>query len=459
MTEIQKALENARAALKAEKEKRLQAIAQGSSPAAPQNKGGMPAGIQKSLARFGCKSFDELTKINTADKKFSYVSREEMSKVKALKESVDVCILAAQALSIKTGKQYKVQDLDFYRNDLMHRVKAFGIDSGDDGYEWIPTGVSDSYIDEFNLERKVSSLFQEIRMPTDPYKYPVLSNGAVARIVGEVSALSPAQVFKTDKTIQFDSVKLTAQYALPEELNEDSAVDTVKVIRQEVIEGQEKAIEIAILEGATAGNLHYYSQLPDVAGGTLISAISNTPEIAFDGLRKRAIGASATESAGGNAITEAEMGAARKKMGKFGVNPADLAIICGPKVYAQLLNLDDVRTVDAYGAQATVLSGELAKYEGVPVIVSEWFREDLTAAGKNENGGANNLGSLCYVNRKRFFTGTRRAIQVLVEKNRTQYDVLDMVSFSRKAFQGVLVAAGTNYATESSVAFVINVGL
>lgn len=461
-----KALESVRAALEAEKKKRLQTVTQGGTPTAPAAKGKVPAAAQKSLAKFGCKSFEDVIKVNTADRKYSYLPKEDIERVKALKEAVDVAILTANILNMqqKRGENgvelVKVSDLACFQ-DLQHAVKAFGIDSGDEGFEWIPTAVSDSYIDEYNLERRVSSLFLEVKMPTDPYKWPVLTNGAVARMVGEVAALGTPQVFKTDKTITFESVKLTAQYALPEELNEDSAVDQVKVIRQEVIEGQEKAIEIAILEGDTAGTMHYASQLPDVTPGTLISALSDTPEKAFDGIRKRvlAAGASAYSDAGGNALTEAEMSEARGKMGKFGVIAKELAAIFGVKVNNQVLQLDDIRTMEQYGPNATILSGEVAKYEGYPCIVSEYMREDTSAGGKNTNGGVNNRGSLMLVNRKRWFVGVRRAIQVLVEKNRTQYDVLDLVSFSRKAFQAVLKSDGSNYATESSAAMVINIGL
>lgn len=464
-----KSLEQVRAALQAEREKRQKAALQGAGNPAPTNKGGksVPVAAQKSLAKFGCKSFEEIIKINTADKKFSYLPREDRERVKALKEAVDVAILTANWINMKEKRAEQglplvtIKDLSFF-HDLQHAVKAFGIDSGDDGFEWIPTAVSENYIDEYNLERKISSLFLEVKMPSDPYKWPVLTNGAVARMVTEVQALSTPQVFKTDKTITFDSIKLTAQYALPEELNEDSAVDQVKVIRQEVIEGQEKAIEIAILEGDTAGTMHYYSQLPDVAALTLISALSDTPEKAFDGIRKRLLAVAASGAlvdAGGNSVTEAELSSARQKMGKFGVNPMELVYIAGAKKsYQQMLQLDDVRTKEQYGDAATVVTGELAKYEGAPVVVSEWLREDCTAAGKNENGGSNDKSTIMLVNRKRWFVGTRRPIQVLVEKNRTQYDVLDLVSFSRKAFQAVLKSDGSNYAAESSGAMVINIG-
>lgn len=398
---------------------------------------------KKFASKFGCKSLNEVIKVNTADRKFAYLSREDKEGVKSLKEAADICIMVAARFGMSPERTKAYTDL------VQPAIKALGIGSGDSGFQWIPTMVSDSYIDEYNLERKVAALFQEIKMPSNPYVYPVLSNGAIATKLAQASSKSTPDTFSTDSTITMTAVKLSNQYVLPEELEEDSAVDVMKVIRQELIEGQEKAMEIAILEGDTAST-HQHTNT-GIPGQTGVPA-SDSPERVFDGLRKRALAsANAKIDCGGNQVNEGYLSSGRKAMGKFGVNPADLALICGPKGYNELQQLDDVRTLEQYGPQAPVLSGELAKYEGIPVIVSEWLREDTNTSGVNGSSG-NTFTSLLLVNRKRFFCGLRRAVQVRVENFRTQFDVWDMVSFSRRAFQGVLKADGSNYATESTIA-------
>lgn len=456
--ELKNALANAKKALEVKKAERLAATQKGGKTTV-KTKGVMPELMVKTIRNFGVNSMDELLKVNTSDRKFAYLPKEEIQKIKDLKESTDVAILCAKLFntSVKATK--------FYKEELQFTLKAFGIAPGNEGFDWIPTIVADSYIDEFNLERKISGLFMEVKMPSNPYKWPVLNNGAIARKTG-VATAPGKQVFKTSH-IQFDAVKLASRYELPEELSEDSAPDVIKAIRQELMEGQEKAMEIAILEGDAAGNFHNFSQLPDVAALTTIASIAaETPETAWDGIRTRVMAANAlvagqsAVNAGGNAISETELSQCRGKMGKFGVDPSQLVLVAGPKVYNQLIQLDDVRTIEQYGGQATVLSGELAKYEGMPVIVSEYCREDLDATGKNSATAANNTkGSVIIVNRKRWFTGLRRAIQVKVENNKTEMDVLDLVSFCRKSFQAVLKEDGSNYAAESSAAVVYNIGL
>jgi HK97 family phage major capsid protein len=455
LKELKAQLEAARANRDSYKQKRAGATASG---AAEQKSF---AQIEKSVcARFGVKSISGefknakegfkggLLHINTSDKAFRAMPIETREAVKALKEAVDVTLMCAMVL------KQAPQNTRAYSELLEPSLKALGINAGETGATWIPTGVSESYVEEYNLERKVAGLFQEIKMPTNPYDFPVMTNGAVATQLGEIASKSPADTFGSSK-ITFRAVKLTNQYELPEELTEDSAVDVMKLIREQLIIGQEKAMEIAILEGDT-GATHQH------AGSYFNSAVApsaNSSERVFDGLRKRAIAAGLTVNCGGKPANESQLTLVRRKMGKYGINPAELAWISGVNVYNELMQLDDVRTLEQYGPQAPVLSGELGKYEGIPIVVSEYMREDLAATGVN-TAPSDALASLLLVNRKRFMTGLRRAIQVRVEDYRIQFDVTDMVSFSRRAFQGVLLADGSNAAGaqgEKSVALLINV--
>lgn len=441
---LKEQLKAAKDGLEAYKQKRLSATSSTSS-----NKSF--AQIEKeAVARWGVKTLSELIRVNTASKDYRHISSEQKEAVKSLKEAVDLSIMCAKIFAKPVTKTAA------YQNMVVPTLKAFGIDSGDNGFEWIPTMISESYIDEYNLERKVSQLFQEIKMPSNPYNFPVLSNGAIATKLGEAAQKGTKDTF-TSSAVQFSAVKLSNQYELPEELQEDSAVDVMKVIRQELIEGQEKALEIAILEGdQTATHMHTNTGIP---GQTGVPA-ADSPERVFQGLRKRclAAGTGAKVDAGASTLNESHLRSARSKMGKFGVNPAELALICGPKGYNEMQDLDDVRTLEQYGPQAPVLTGEMAKYEGIPVIVSEWLREDTDTTGANGATAGNNVKlSLILVNRKRFMLGLRRAVSIEVTRFRTAFDVWDMVSFSRRAFNGVLKTDGTNYASESSVALIYNV--
>jgi HK97 family phage major capsid protein len=410
---------------------------------------GFAAQEKSAVAKFGVKSLNDLIKINTADRRYKAIPAEDREAVKNLKEAVDVTLMCAKVFN-KTPASTKA-----YEDMLAPALKAFGINTGEQGANWVPTVISESYVEEFNLERKVAGLFTEIKMPSNPFQYPVLTNGAIATRLGENSKKTTPDQFSTS-VITMTAVKLTNQYELPEELQEDSAVDVMKVIRQELIDGQEKEMEVAILEGDTAAtHQHTSTQIPGASG----APSADSSERIFDGLRKRARAAALTVDCGGVPVNESKLSLLRKTMGKFGTNPAELALICGPIGYNEMLGLDDVRTIEQLGPKATVLSGQLASYEGIAVVVSEYLREDTDATGINGATPANNVyASMILLNRKRWFTGLRRAIQIKVESFRTQFDVWDMVSFSRKAFDGTLKADGSNGTTEKSVAMLYHIG-
>ena len=107
--ELKKALENAKAALKKARDSRLKASLQSTNQTKSlfnSTKKELPEVAKKTLSKFGVKSFDELVTVNTADTKYSYISKEERDSVKSLKEEVDVAVLIGQILTIKMNKRW-----------------------------------------------------------------------------------------------------------------------------------------------------------------------------------------------------------------------------------------------------------------------------------------------------------------------------------------------------------------
>ena len=54
-------------------------------------------------------------------------------------------------------------------------IKAMDSQTAGEGKEWINTGFSPEVIREVTLDRKVTPLFRRFTMPTNPYKYPIVS--------------------------------------------------------------------------------------------------------------------------------------------------------------------------------------------------------------------------------------------------------------------------------------------
>lgn len=402
---------------------------------------------QKLLASFGAANVKQLLEVNVAHPRFAHVNDNLKSAVMQLKKDMDIARMSAQIFGgqpqdrgdeDRAAHVKGVLETPFARMvDLKARLKSFGSTVAGDGDEWVPTAISASYIEEYELEKKLAAAFREIPMSSNPFELPVQYGVTKARLIGEGAAATDAN-FGTEK-IQFSAPKLVEYYLLPEELNEDSAPAILELARQDVLSAQLRAVEDAIINGDTTGT-HMDSDT--------VAASSNRK--AWKGLRKLALAASSTVDFGGALISKAKLDEMRKLMGKYGTNPKELAWVVGPSAYAQLLNIDEVATVEKFGPQATVLSGALAVFRGIPIVVSEFVREDLNDVGVY-NGVTVNRTAIHLANVRRFYLGRRRPIRVKVQQDaRAEYDRWQLVSYQRVDFKGHKQAGETYAGGETS---------
>jgi len=396
------------------------------------------------LNSFGVTNVKGLIETNIAAPKFAHVDPAMKSAALALKSDIDCARFAAQIFDGQPlDGEHRSAKVDMLGGnyaktvDLAGRLKAFGSETTGAGDEWVPTLISQSYIEEFHLEQKLAKYFKQIPMASSPFQLPVQTSSNKALLVGE-GIENTASQFGTEK-LEFDAKKASTYYILPEELNEDSAPAILQLARQEVVDSVTRAIESAILNGDVTAT-HMDS---DVAGANF--------DKAWKGLRKTALAASSTVDFSGAGVTKAGLNAMRKAMGKYGVNPSKLAWIVGSSVYAQMQALEIVETLDKFGSNATVLSGALGAYNGISVCVSEWAREDLNESGVFD-ATTSTMAAPMLVNIDRFMMGMRRPIRVRVAQDpRAEFDRWQLVSYTRQAFTGHK-QAGETYADGSTSA-------
>lgn len=401
---------------------------------------------QKLLSSFGCSNVKQLLEVNVAHPRFAHINDNIKSAVMQLKKDMDISRMSAQIFGGQAVDHNEerpahvkgILETPFARMvDLKARLKAFGSTVAGDGDEWVPTAISASYIEEYELEKKLAAAFREIPMSSNPFELPVQYGVTKARLIGEGAAATDAN-FGTEK-IQFSAPKLVEYYLLPEELNEDSAPAILELARQDVLAAQIRAVEDAIVNGDTTGT-HMDSDT--------VAASSNRK--AWKGLRKLALAAGSTVDFGGAVISKSNIDAMRKLMGKYGTNPKELAWVVGPSAYQQLQALEAVTTLEKFGPQATILSGALAVLNGIPVVVSEFVREDLNDAGVYD-GVTTNRTVAHLANIRRFYLGRRRPIRVKVQQDaRAEYDRWQLVSYQRVDFKGHKQAGETYAGGEAS---------
>lgn len=337
---------------------------------------------------------------------------------------IDEIFLLSQIMKCKPNQ---LKSWEAVKYDMGDFKKALDTSTAGGTSEWVPTRFSDQFFEFVRLETKVRSLFPVIPMPGNPYDLPIgigrmtsfkvteqtADTGQDKVTVGDTSNLSN----KTTLTAKNHGTRVLASH----NVEEDAIVPILPYLRQEIIRALAEGAEDAIMNGDTAGS----HEDTDISSATDrrklwlgLRAMSN------DNGYKTDLGAE---------FSLTKLRQMRKNMGKYGVVPGRLALITGIAGYIKLLSLAEVVTVDKYGSNATVLSGELAKIDGIPIVVSEWVREVLDSTGIYNAAGTKTVMHL--VHRNGFVVGERREVVVrLLTELYAESDQDALLSIERVTF-------------------------
>ena len=293
-----------------------------------------------------------------------------------------------------------------FRAGTSELKKALDVATSGEGAEWIPTGFSADIVDQVRLELKVANLFQTIVMPMNPYKVPVVSSDATGYLQSE-SIADEAQKLRASTpgttNLELSAIKLAARVLFSEEISEDSIVPVLPWLKNNMITSLATAEEKAIINGDTSST-HQDSNV----------TAAYDAQKAWNGLRKSCLSAAKVDCSSFNLDT---LRSIRKAMGKYGTDPKKGAWVVSVSGYIQLLSLKDsqnniiLTTVDRYGPNATVLSGELGRFDGAPVIVSEYVYDNLNNSGVYDGSTATDTIVL-YVYVPGWVIGDRRRVSL-----------------------------------------------
>jgi len=414
---------------------------------------------QKCLRMFGVGSVKKLLETNVCADRYSRVPQELKHMAIELKKDFQNARFIAQLFH--DGKMDKIgatEALDkfpacpsiletsYAKDILIPKLKAFGTGVTGGGAEWIPTMISSSYIPEFELERELVGTLQEITMPSSPYELPFTKNSTTAR-KGTEGTTATESSFGTD-VLQFNAKKFLEYYILPEEVNEDSIVSILELARQQLSEAHKRAFETATINGVQMPLVGVHIDSDTNAGA------ADLAEKQWTGLRKLALDNSAN---GGTTdflnavISDAKLGEMRASMGKFAVSPMQLLWVMGPLSYLQMIKTTNVVTVDKMGPNATILTGQLGAYDGIPIIQSGYIRQDMNATGVYDGVTVDRTGCIL-IRRDRLYFATRRPIRLALRESRSADDRYEIASYSRTDF-----VARTQDANEVSISYGLNV--
>lgn len=348
----------------------------------------------------------------------------------------------------KAGKSFEAGQIKFGdHEETKHAIKSLNAIKSDElnystlasgGDEWVPNMWASQVWELARMDNVVLPQFKNVEMPSNPYELPVQSTDPSVSLVGETvnesqlllsTSSSPIPDSKvTTAKVTLSAKKLALRAMFSAELDEDSIIPWVSDLREQGIRSLEDSIDNVLLNGDT-----------DATASTNINLIDGTPAatakyLAFNGLRKLPIITTTANkfSAGGGLISLSQIRQARFSLSRaYSVRLQDLFILTHTEQYAKLLGLSEFITVDKYGPQATAVTGELGKVDGMPVLVSNEYA--LTdSAGKIPAAGGT-LGSLLVVYKPGWIVGYRRRINSTI-KFFEEYDSYQMVATVRLAF-------------------------
>jgi hypothetical protein len=307
--------------------------------------------------------------------------------------------------------------------------------------DWMPEEFSQRMIETARMAMKVASLFEEITMPTNPFKFPMEGTDLIAYLQAELTEdpdestygwpISKSVVAKLTLT----AFKSACRSLFSDEAEEDALLAVLPYTEKKHGLAHAIAEENGLLNGQKTANID-----TDVA----IAPGATDFRKAWDGLRYIASqNKSATYDM--SSITLSKVHALRLLMGLFGYNPAELAYITSLKGLFTLMSLTEVRTLDKIGPQAVILTGQLASLESIPVLASEYITSDMDATGFRTDIANDTYTAMLAVNKDRFLRGTKKGytLKVLKEHYAPQ-GAVGVISCQRKAFIDIETATDTN---------------
>jgi hypothetical protein len=306
-----------------------------------------------------------------------------------------------------------------------YRRATLAMDTGESGFGSQLVGAQ--YVGELweaaRRESRIFALIESFEMTAPTSYLPVEVDIPEMLFVPESTTFN-ASAYATVKTgsnrVQVNAKKFLIHQMWSGEMEEDSIIPFIPFLRRQAAFSIAHYADSAVLNGddtnAATGNINLDDADP----------ADTKHYLAFDGIRHAALvdNTNNDNDQAAAAITLAALHNLRgdmidtARLVDWGhpANADDLVYVCDPETSDRIALIDEVLTVDKYGPQATVLTGEVLKVARHPLI-SSMAMSKTEADGKLSTTANNNIrGQVAAFNRRAFKTGWRRRVQVETER-------------------------------------------
>ena len=321
-------------------------------------KTGIQSGVEALMADVSAQLAAKDAKIDEVIAKFSKDLEEKSGEIEAMRNSKRVFgdrqaqgdvskwgqeFMHASLLGTMTGKG---MNTDFARSVMEKAGIDYATNAGD-----IDQEVSRMIEKEITLNLRTAGLFREIKvngaatvLPIQPdVEAATFQTGAATG--GNLNTVGDTG-FKVSQVV-LNAYRLISQTFMDNHVDEEVLVNLMPMLIDSVARAHARAVDNAIINGS--GSITGLDGYATANAGTL------------------SIG-------GGDVLTAAKLLAARKDMGKYGINPSDVAYIVSQARYYELIEDAGFADITDVGSDiATKLTGAIGGVYGSPVIVSDSF--------------------------------------------------------------------------------------
>lgn len=304
--------------------------------------------------------------------------------------------------------------------------KALDATTGSYGDEWVPTGMAAELWQDMFLAARVAGTLSPINMPSDPFDDPLAPTSGTWRKGTANTAITAQDVTTAKSTLTSTEQVYEVDWAY--DIDEDAIVAVLPSLRQELARSGAEQIDNFILNADST----------DANTGNINSDDANPANDSYylsngqDGIRHLFLVDNTAQSTAINTtLTDALMMAGIGRLGKYAADVGNLAIVTDPKTYIYMLGLTNVATVDKFGPNATILTGELAKYANIPVIAtSSMSLYDTDGKYTTTTPASNDVyGSIAIYHRNMWRLGFRRQLLIEVDQLIQKRQFVMVVSF------------------------------
>ena len=276
----------------------------------------------------------------------------------------------AHLLGVYTGKGW---DTDFAR-DVFQKASVDYPNSGNPSTgQNLTIMVSNAIEKEVQLQYRLAQIFREMPMNSQTMILPlqkdtglaVFSQGGEAALgVGDTTGLGLRGGSAGDYAAQqkvLTAHRLISTTFMDNHVDEEVLVNLMPMLTEGVARAHARAVDNMVLNGNTSG--------PAISGLADFATASTGGNVDFDN--------SSVLSTDSGTLTSALLLAARKDMGKYGLNPGDVTYVVSQKRYYDLIADPAFADITDVGSDvATKITGMIGAVYGTPVIISDNFESE-----------------------------------------------------------------------------------